>query len=198
MKDVLSRARPETIVAKSEVKGIWFDSARGWLRRNRDLGVLARIDARVSPQYRGVIIDPLASEWYPEEVLAELLVALRAELTDGSSEAFVQAIEEITLDGVGRFFRLVLALASPRFVLRKVPILWSRMRRGAGRVEVEADPDRVRLRYRDFPWFYDPNYRLMTVGTLRGICRAAGAAAPEVVVADWSPDSLDVDVRTTP
>lgn len=180
---------------RSEVKGIWFDSARGWLDRHHGRARLERIDARVAPQYRGILRDALTSGWYPEEALAEMLFAMRAELTDGSREAFIGIIESITLEGVGRFFRLVLSLASPTFVLRKVPVLWDRMRRGAGRVEVEVLPDRVRLHYREFPWFGDENYRLMTVGTLTGICKAAGARAPQVEIVDWGRDRLDVDVR---
>jgi hypothetical protein len=119
---------------------------------------------------------------------------VRAELTDGSDAAFVRVMEEVTLDGVGRFFRLVLALASPSFVVRKVPVLWTRMRRGAGRVDVQVEPTHVRLLYRDFPYFDDELYRLMTVGTLRGVARAAGAKAPTVEIVRWSADSLDVDV----
>ncbi len=148
----------------------------------------------MAPPYRGILLDPLPGEWYPEAALGELLAAVRAELTDGSAEAFVQVIEDVTLDGVGRFFRLVLALASPGFVLRKVPVLWHRMRRGVGRVDVEAVHDRVVLRYRTFPYFDDENYRLMTVGTLRGVYRAAGAATPQVQILDWGPDRLDVEV----
>lgn len=178
----------------SEVKGIWFDSAARWVRTTRGEDALARVDARVSAPHRGILLDPVAFRWYPESALGELLAAVRAELTDGSDAAFVQVMEEVTLDGVGRFFRLVLALASPSFVVRKVPVLWTRMRRGAGRVDVQVQPTHVRLLYRDFPYFHDDNYRLMTVGTLRGVARAAGAKAPTVEIAGWSSDSLDVDV----
>ena len=179
----------------SEVKGIWFDSARAWLRAHADKDAAARIDARVSVAHRGVLVDPVVSSWYPEDALAELLGALRAELTDGSPDAFIRLIEAITLEGVGRFFRLLLALASPRFVLRKVPVLWGRMRRGCGRVEVTVAADHVALHYREFPRFHDENYRLMTVATLAGVCRAAGAKAPHVEIVDWTHDSLDVVVR---
>jgi hypothetical protein len=182
-------------VTHSEVKGIWFDSAARWLRRTRGPDAAARLDALVSEAHRGILLDPVVFDWYPEAALGDLLAAVRVELTDGSAGAFVHIIEEITLDGVGRFFRLVLSLASPSFVLRKVPILWGRMRRGAGRVEVDATLQRVRLRYRDFPYFDDENYRLMTVATLGGVCRAAGAKAPSVEIVAWTADSLDVDVR---
>lgn len=179
----------------SEVKGIWFDSARAWLRTHADSGVVARMDARVSAAHRGVIADPVVSAWYPEDALAELLAALRAEVTDGSPERFIELVEAITLEGVGRFFRLLLALASPRFVLKKVPVLWGRMRRGGGRVSVTVAADHVALHYREFPRFHDENYRLMTVATLAGVCRAAGAKAPHVEIVDWTHDSLDVIVR---
>ena len=181
-------------MAQSEVKGIWFDTARGWLRREVGEEKLARIDARVSPAHRGVLLEPVVAEWYPEEALAELLAAMRAELTDGSRREFMRLIEEITLEGVGRFFRLVLSLASPRFVLRKVPVLWNRLRRGDGRVDVEITTDRIKLHYRDFPYFDAENYRLMTVATLAGVCKAAGSQTPRVEIVGWTHDSLDVDV----
>lgn len=179
----------------SEVKGIWFDSAARWLRHTHGPGVLARVDARVAAPHRGILLDPVVFDWYPEAALQQMLAAVRDELTDGSDAAFVRLMEEVTLDGVGRFFRLVLSLASPSFVVRKVPVLWGRMRRGQGRVEVEPAGRAIALRYRDFPWFHDQNYRLMTVGTLRGVCRAAGAKAPSVEITAWTPDSLDVTVR---
>ena len=182
-------------MAASEVKGIWFDSALRWLERTHGPGAAARLDARVSAPYRGILTEPLAFQWYPEAALAELLPAMRAELTDGSDEAFVSVVEQITLDGVGRFFRLVLSLASPAFVVRKVPVLWGRMRRGAGRVEVESGDGVVHLHYRDFPWFADDNYRLLTVGSLRGVCAAAGAKDPDVTIVGATDDTLDVDVR---
>ncbi|MBC8069578.1 MAG: hypothetical protein IAG13_14670 [Deltaproteobacteria bacterium] len=178
----------------SEVKGIWFESTRGWLLRTHGPEALARVEQRLAPELRGLLRDPMASQWYPESALAELLAATRAELTDGSARGFVAMVEDITLDGVGRFFRLLLSLASPGFVLRKVPVLWSRMRRGSGRVEVETLSDRVRVRYSEFPWFNDENYRLMTLATIQGICRAAGSRAPVAEVVQWSHDTLDVDV----
>lgn len=181
-------------MSASEVKGIWFDSASRWVRRTHGLEALARVDARVSAEHRGILLDPVAFEWYPEAALGDLLAAVRAELTDGTADAFVRVMEDVTLDGVGRFFRLVLSLASPSFVLRKVPVLWGRMRRGAGGVQVEVERQRVVLRYREFPYFEDENYRLMTVGTLRGVCRAAGASAPSVEISRWTPDAMDVVV----
>jgi len=182
-------------VTDSEVKGIWFETARGWLSQKRGVAVVARVDARVSPQFRGILREPVVSEWYPEAALAEMLAALRDEITDGSPAEFVRIIEEITLAGVGRFFKLVLSLASPTFVLRKVPILWGRLRRGDASVEVDATADGARVRYGNFPWLGDENYRLMTVGTLIGVCKAAGAKSPRVDIVRWTNDSLVVAVH---
>lgn len=145
---------------------------------------------------RSALAEPVAAQWYPEICLAHTLAALRRQLTDGSAFEFMRLVEDITIDGVGRFFRLVLALASPAFVLRKVPVLWGRMRRGQGRVEVELLGDRVQLRYAEFPWFDDENYRLMTMATLRGVTRAAGASTPLVEPVRWTHDAFVVDVRT--
>jgi hypothetical protein len=179
----------------SEVKGIWFASACGWIRRQHGNDVLARVDARMPMGFRGLLLDPLPSEWYPERALALMLAAARAELTDGSAPQFITLLEDITLDGVGRFFRLVLSLSSPRFVLGKVPVMWSRLRRGAGVVSIEMKPDAVLVRYGEFPHFDDENYRLMTVASLQGICRATGSKAPRAEIERWTSDALDVLVR---
>jgi hypothetical protein len=189
----MMRASVPTVA--SRVKGIWFESARAWLRREHGVEALARVDARVSPAHRGILLEPVVSDWYAEDALAELLAALRVEVTDGTPDDFVRVIEAISLDGIGRFFRLLLALASPRFVLRKVPVLWARMRGGEGRVEVELADDGVELHYREFPRFADENYRLMTQATLAAVCTAAGSPAPQVEILDWTHTSLDVRVR---
>lgn len=179
----------------SEVKGIWFASARGYVLRRYGVEALARVDARMPMGLRGVLLDPLPSDWYPERTLGQMLAAARAELTDGSEPAFVALLEEITREGVGRFFRLVLSLSSARFVLRKVPVLWARLRRGAGRVVAEANDRGVSLSYRDFPHFDDENYRLLTLASLQGLCRATGSVDPIATITAWTHDSLDVDVR---
>ena len=180
---------------RSEVKGIWFDSARTFVLRRHGPDVLARLVAELPPEIQPVLRDPIAAEWYPEECLAHMLAAVRRQLTDGSQSDFMRLLEEITIDGVGRFFRLVLSLSSPTFVLKKVPVLWGRMRRGQGRVEVEVRDAVVQVRYADFPWFDDENYRLMTLATLRGVARACGARSAWAEPVRWTADSFVVDVR---
>jgi hypothetical protein len=177
------------------VKGIWFASASGWIRKHHGDAALARVDARMPLGFRGLLRDPMPSEWYPEAALGLMLAAARAELTDGTVPTFVTLLEEITLEGVGRFFRLVLSLTSARFVLKKVPVMWSRLRRGAGSVTVEVRDDAVVVRYRDFPHFDDENYRWMTVASLQGICRATGSRAPRAEIERWTMDALDVNVH---
>ena len=182
-------------MAGSEVKGIWFESVRSYVLRHHGQDALDRMIAEVPPPMQAALREPIASQWYPEPNLAHMLAAVRAQLTDGSRPDFTRLLEEITIDGVGRFFRLVLALASPAYVLRKIPVLWGRMRRGEGSVSVAPTDGGVQVRYADFPWFDDENYRLMTLASLRGIARACGARSAWAEPVRWTRDSFVVDVH---
>jgi hypothetical protein len=123
------------------------------------------------------MLEPLHSYWYAEEALQEALAAFQRVVARGDDREFLAALEACTVDGVNRFFQILIGLASPTFVLRKCPVLWRFVRHG-GYVEVDAadaNHGRAIVRYRDFPYFHDRNYRLMMEASLRGV---AGLAAP--------------------
>lgn len=180
-----------------EVKGLWFESTRGYVLRLHGPERLAELDRRMQA-WRGVLLEPTSAQWYPEEALQRLLGVLRAELSDGTPEDFAHLLDEISVAGIGRFFRLVLSMSSASFVLRKSPVFWRLLRRGPGEHEVECTPDRVRMLYRAFPYFDDENYRLMTVGTVRGLLRASGTTDATIEIASHDRDSLVTDVWLRP
>ena len=97
--------------------------------------------------------------------------------------------------GVNRFFRVLLRLSSPAFVLRQTPTMWRQIRRGQGRGEVEPVPGGTLIRYRDFPWFDDVNYRLLAKGSLGAIVAIAGKQLPRVDISDFGSDWLDARVE---
>ncbi|RMG98677.1 MAG: hypothetical protein D6705_05260 [Deltaproteobacteria bacterium] len=179
----------------TEVKGIWFLSAQRYLREAHGEDLVTTVAEAMLPEHRPIFVDALPGEWYPESALQDMLSVLYGQLARGDDQVFVRFVEEASIYGTGRFFRVLLALASSRFLLRRVPVLWDRMRRGGGRVEVDQDGAVTVLRYREFPYFDDPNYRLMTVGTIRGLCRVAGDQDPVVEIAEHGRDFLDVRVR---
>ena len=79
-------------------------------------------------------------------------------------------------------------------MLRKVPKMWNIIRRGAGGATVEADETHAVVRYHEFPYFDDANYRLLTLGAVRSLMTLCGARQARVELAAHSHDSLAVDV----
>lgn len=175
----------------SEVKGVWFVSLAKHLEGKGRRKVLDGTFARLSPTHP--LRDPIASAWYPERDLQMALVALREAAGGLSSDAFATLMSDVTEEGIGRFFRVVLGLASPGFVFKNIPVMWSRIRRGAGKVVVDVQPEAAVVRYTDFPWFADENYRLLTVGSLRTLQRVAGAKGA-VEIVHRADDALTVKV----
>lgn len=174
----------------------WLDARNGAASPEPLLpaGVLTRVLARMQPAHRAALEEPIASTWYPEEALQDTLGALREGLSLGA-DAFMDAMDACTVIGTTRFFRALLRMATPLFVLRQVPSMWRVVRRGAGLVEVESAVDEARLLYRDFPYFADENYRLLTLASLRAVVRTCTERDPSVTLERWSSTSLEARVR---
>ena len=103
-------------------------------------------------------------------------------------------IEDCTEHGISRFFKVLLRLTTPQFVLKQVPTLWRQMRRGCGAVDVVVEENVVTVRYSDFPYFGDRRYRLLTEGTLRGLIRVATKRKAVLRISDFGADWLDVRI----
>ena len=176
----------------NRVKGVWFVTARRYLDE-REPDVVARMLARMPPEHASAFREPAASAWYPEEALACTLRLLREETRTFRDERFAELMETMTLVGLSRFFRTVLGLSSLPFVLRRIPEMWKLIRRGEGRVNVETSAHGATIRYTQFPWFVDPNYPLLTLGSIRALVSASRASA-DVRVAHTADDALTVEV----
>lgn len=187
------RGDADEVRRSSEVKGAWFTSARRYLTESGQDDVAERMIARLEPPHLEAFRDPIASAWYPEETLATTLRILREETRAERDERFVQVMQGITHVGLNRFFRLVLDLSSADFVLRKIPVMWGHIRRGAGKVEVQTDPRGATIRYSEFPWFSDPNYRLLTVGSIRTLLVACNTSG-DVRVGESFHDALTIEI----
>ena len=103
-------------------------------------------------------------------------------------------MEGCTEIGVSRFFRVLLRLSTPGFVLRQVPTMWRHIRRGRGEVRVREEDGAFVLEYSDFPWFADPLYEHLTVGSVRALVRIATGKAP-TIRAEGLGDRLTLWVR---
>lgn len=180
--------------SEHEIKGVWLVTAKSWVLSRRGPGALQAIAEHLPSESRHAILEPLPSEWYPEAVLQQALAGMRAELAGGSDAQFLRLMRECTELGVSKFFRVLLRLSTPRFVLAKVPSMWSHIRRGPGHVSVEASAAGTTLHYRQFPYFADANYRLLTQGSLEGLMHLSTRQRPRVHLAAHGDDWLDVHV----
>ena len=180
-------------VDEGEVKGLWFASARAYLLDEFGVEALDGVTAAMG-EHADILREPDHNLWYPEAALAEMLAAMDEVLCDGDEERFIEVIVGASTQGIGRFFRLLMGLGSTRFLLKKVPTLFHWIRRSNARVEVDSSPERSLIHYRDFPWLEDHRYRLMTVGTLRGMIEISTGKTPEIRIVDQGPSHLSVEV----
>lgn len=182
---------PRTI---SEVKGLWFTVGRRFIVERYGQEMLDACVARLGERHGPVLRDPLPSEWYPEEALQQTLGVLDVVVAQGDQAVYVDIIEECSLLAVHHFFRALLRLVPPQTMLRKVPTMWGLIRRGAGKVVVEADETQAVVRYGEFPYFDDVHYRLLTLGAIRSLMTLCGTTQARVELAAHTHDSLTVAV----
>jgi hypothetical protein len=176
----------------SEVKGLWFVVGRRYVLENHGADTLEQCIALLGERYGAVLDSPMASEWYPEEALQQTLGVLDLVIARGDPAEFVRVIEGCSLLAVNSFFRMLLRLVPPATMLRKIPTMWTLIRRGLGRVLVEAEPDHAIVRYSEFPYFDDAHYRLLTVGAIRSLLALCEAENPRVDVTSHTRDTMTV------
>lgn len=181
-----------------QAKGVWFVTARRQLVALHGEAAAQRVARRMGPRYGSILLEPVVSDWYPEVAFQRAMGAVFDEVCGGDAERFVAFIEASTELGIHRFLRVILALSSPRFLLSKMPVLWSRHRLHNGTLAVEVGERSARLRYAGFPFFDDRNYRLFVRGVLRKTVEVSSGVVPEVVVRDYGRDHLDVQVEFGP
>jgi hypothetical protein len=180
--------------AVSEVKGLWFVVGRRYLLEHFGQSDLDACIARMGERNGDVLASPIASEWYPEEALQQTLAVLDVVIAGGDQDRLVQILIECSLLAVNHFFRALLRLVPAPVMLRKIPTLWTLIRRGRGHVVVEADETHGVVRYSDFPYFDDVHYRLLTLAAVRSLMVLCGARHARVEIAGYTPDTLTVNV----
>ena len=125
--------------------------------------------------------------------MREVLVAIHEGPLAGDHDAFVRFARALAHEGITRFMRVFLSLASARFVLKRVPVVWRRLRRNAGEVVVAVQGDRINIRYTDFPFFGTSTYRLLSLANCQALAHAATGRFPAGTIVDWSEDTLALD-----
>ncbi len=178
----------------SEVKGVWFLTAKRSVLAQQGQPVWDALVASLPEKYRAGIAEPVASGWYPEEVFGLALERLDALVAEGDPRRLSTFVEEGTVEGVSRFFRSVLGLATPAFVVRRLPALWRLVRRGAGTVSVDAGATSATVRYTEFPHWNDARYRLLTISSIRALLRMCTGREPVVREESHTHDTLVIHV----
>jgi hypothetical protein len=179
----------------SEVKGLWFTIGRRYVLENFGHDALDELTAHMGPEHGAVVTSALPSEWYPEATMQRMLAALNVVLAKKNPAEFVRITEEASLLGIHHFFRALLRIVPPGPMLRKIPTMWSIMRRGPAHVEVETGPDGGVVLYSGFPYFDDPLYRLLTKGAVQSMMTLCGTRDAQVELKTHTGDSLIVEVR---
>lgn len=176
------------------VKGVWFVTARRYIVEEDGEAALAAVAAHMPEDERRVLTEALASEWFPEPVLQRALEAVQQELTGHDDVRYLAFIEGCTELGVNTFFRVLLRIASPAFLMRQMPAAWATHRRNGGTVDVDADDKGARLHYAGFPFWADRNYRVSTEGVLRKVTELCTGVSPRVREVAYGSDWFDVEV----
>jgi hypothetical protein len=180
---------------RSEVKGIWFATARRYMLDAHGRDALAAVIEEVPADHRDALSAPLASQWYPEEALQESLRAASRVMARGNRDKMLELLEGCSIVGVNHFFRIALRITTTAFALRMLPTTWAHMRRGPGRMEVDLRAGEGIVDYLDFPYFDDLNYRLLVLGTLRPLLRLSTGREPRVDIERYDARSLRAIVR---
>ena len=186
---------PSTPSPPSEVKGIWFVSARKWVLTDLGEGALRSVLAELDGIAREALEDPLASHWYPEGALQQSLDAARRILCDDDGDRMLEMLERVSLVGINTFWRTALRITGTEFALRALPVSWRHIRRGPGEMTVEIESGLARIHYRAFPYFDDPNYRMLVLGTLRPLLRVSTGHEVPVTIASYTKDTLTAHAR---
>ena len=165
---------------RSEVKGIWFVTARRYVLAEYGPEMFARFAAALPEAIRQDATEPVVSRWYPEEMLRDALAVFHEVVTGGDDEAFSRAMERCSVLGVHWFVQLLVSVATPEHLLRLMPATLRVTRRGPVRVSVQTGERCATLRFTGQPYASDPRYRLTTPALVRGIlslCVGQGVTA---------------------
>jgi hypothetical protein len=176
------------------VKGVWFVTARRHLLEVHGDKALQAVAAAMKPDQGRVLLEPLPSQWYSEDVFQDALRAVMEVLARHDANLFSQFIEACTVLGVNTFFRVLLRITSPAFLMRKMPGLSRQYRRNDWVCEVEADDRRAMLWWRNVPYLADRNYRLYLVAMMAKCSELCTGKRPALTITGHGDDWVKLQV----
>jgi hypothetical protein len=164
----------------NQIKGFAFEVLRTHLIEQFGLPQFNEVFDTLPRRTREILDEADINEWYPEAEMRRVIHLVYDELAGRNDEKFVELMRAVALAGVNRFFRTVLGLASGKFVLRNIPSLWKRLRRGPASIRPEQLADgRVLLHYENFRYCRDPIYRLLSLANCQAVVLAATKKLPK-------------------
>jgi len=173
-------------------KGTFFITARRYLER-LDPGVTERVRSYFEPEWRSLLDDALATEWYPELQLACLLRALRTELSPEDPEGFIEHLDAINRLGINSFFSMLMRLTSPRFALNRSPRIAELLHQGPFTSHVVPEEASTLVVVDGFTLLRDRNYREQLASGLRVLVGLTGHEA-QTDVEHWDESTFRVRV----
>ncbi len=181
--------------ALPEVKTLTFVTLREFLPEYFDEVRFAAIRAGLSRDARDVLDNAMPGLWTAEAHMCELMRVVYDTTLSRDDDAYSKFARALAACGISRFMKIFLSLASERFVLRKVPVVWRRLRRNAGSVTASVEGDRIELHYEGFPHFGRPFYRLLSLANCEALVFAATQRIPDGAIKAWSEDSLVLEFQ---
>ena len=176
------------------VKGVWFVTARRHLLEVHGEPALQSVARAMKPEHSRVLLEPLASEWYPEDVFEDALRAVMEAHAHHDPDVFNEFIEACTVLGVNTFFRILLRITSPAFLMRKMPGLSRQYRRNDWVCDVEADDQRAVLLWHNVPYLRHRTYRLYCVAMLAKCSELCTGKRPTILTLGHGEDWLRLQV----
>ncbi|MBL4684603.1 MAG: hypothetical protein JKY37_08455 [Nannocystaceae bacterium] len=181
---------PQAVPAPAQVKTLTFTTLRGFLLEHFDAEANRRIRGELDLQTRTLLDEAEPGAWALELQMQALMRAVYEQVLRRDDDAYLEFARALAAVGITRFMKIFLSLASARFVLRRIPVVWDRLRRNAGQVTTELAPGVVRIRYQNFPFFGDKLYRLLSIANCQALVFAATNRIPPARVVEYSDDSL--------
>ena len=177
-----------------EVKGVWFVTARRHILQEYGEAKLHAVSRAAREGNENVILEPLPSAWYHEDVFQDMMRAVMSEICSDDPHTFGQFLEECTVLGVNTFFRILLRITSVAFLMRKMPGLSKQYRRNDSVCTVDADEHRAILKWKAFPYFDDRNYRIFLVSQLVKTAELCTGARPKGEILEYGVDTCTAQV----
>jgi hypothetical protein len=175
---------------EQQVKALTFITARRhFIEKLGEAGfeeLIAPLDERIKDLFVSDELNKLCAEADMRLFMHRIYTVLAKE----DDEAFCTIARELALAGVSRFFRVLMNLASARFVLKKVPVVWTRLRVGPATLRTEVEDDRIRIFYSDFVYCFDHVYRLLSMSNCQALVMAATAKVPVSRIVEWDETSM--------